>query len=1369
MRNFAHIMILLLLTLNVKAQDINYRFKKLSTADGLSQMTVINIHQDQLGQMWFGTRNGLNKYDGTNFKIYRYNANDSLSISNDDINVIEEDSSGYLWIGTYNGLNRYDPKTNIFKRYFQMHGSGSLSNNTIWSIKELKNEIWIGTSKGLNIYNKSTDKFTSIYNYENDPASLPGNFIFSILEAKNGEIWVGTNKGLCKLISRKNGNYKFKRYSGDPKNNDFNSNLYVKDIKEDANNNLWIATKLGGLYKYDQASDQLISLLDIKKYSRLSPDFRAICFDNQGNLWLGTYTGLSILYPDGTLQTVSNHKGINPEINKIKSIYTDKKGSVWIGTYYGGVYFWDKSNANFTNINQYTSDIRLNYNAVGSIVENKEKNIYIGLEGGGISVIENKTGNSYFINKNNCNGLASDYVTSLCATEENDLWIGTAKSGLSVLNLTTHQFKNKIISENLQSLLKKSEGIYDIKEGPNGKLWIGCFELGLIRYDIAKKTFKLFQNQADDISSLSSNRVKSVLISNKNQIWIGTQYGLNLLHTDQKGFKTERFFYNNETGSGENVFALFKDSKNQIWVSLKSKGLFIFNGLTFEKVEIRTKEEQISTIIAILEDSQNNLWFSSNQGILKFNPSDKSTIIYNQTNDLGINEFDPNTGLKFNASRFYFGGSQGITYFDPENIYVNSYAPKTLLTDIKIKNKSLIVNGEDEILKNSISFTNKIVLDFDNANFTLDYAMPNFVNSKKNRYEYRMIGLDKEWIMTSQTQANFTIQNPGTYYFEVKGANNDGVWHKDSTKLEIIVLPAPWRSIWAYILYAFLMGIALYSLVKFVKSKSKLRLELELEQMEKTKKEDLHQAKLQFFTNISHEFKTPLTLILGPLQNLLLNYKGSRTMYKSLLTIESNGKHLLHLINRLMDFRKLENDQDKMAASKGDFVEFLQSIYASFTEFAMEGNYTYQFNSSDELLFAYYDHNKLGQVFYNLISNAFRYTPKGGEISVNIINNKKHLLIEVIDTGVGIEDKYIDKIFNRFFEVPKDNIVKENYNKGTGIGLSIAKSIVKLHKGTIMVKNNIPHGVVFSVVLPLGKDHLLEDELLNESSNNEPMAAYEPPSYHSDPEALNDISDLKIDKDIPTILLVEDNETLRSFIKDLLQNDYNILEAENGKIALEKTLSYMPDLIISDIVMPVMQGTELCKKIKENIITNHIPVVLLTSKTSLSSKLIGLESGADEYISKPFDINELKLRVKNILASKQKMKNKFLTDDYARPEGMNLSTLDEKLQKKAFQIIEDNISNDQFDIPSFSSELGVSRTMLFTKIKAWTNLTPNEFIQDYRLKRAAQFLELNKFNISQICYKVGFKNPKYFSKCFQKKYGNTPSQYQDQFSDSFMN
>ncbi|MHC0442438.1 two-component regulator propeller domain-containing protein [Flavobacterium sp. 3-210] len=1355
-------LVLLFISGNLFSQN-KYRLKNFSTTDGLSQNSVIAIHQDKFGQMWFGTRDGLNKYDGSRFTIFRNDVANKTSISN-DILAIEEDNSGKLWIGTYNGLNCYDPVSNTFKRYLNDKTNHTINSNTIWCIKKIGDEMWFGTSKGLSVYNKKTGQFSSAVHSATDIASIPSNNILSIFKTKKGKVWIGTTKGLCLFTGRKNGKFSFKNY---PLNNI--DMLNVSAIAEDRFNNIWVGTKNKGLLKFDTSTNSFVSFLPEEKRKEINNEIRALAIDRKGSIWIGAYDGIYILGEDKSIQKINNNNSYsnsnhNSGIEKVKSIFIDKKGSVWIGCYYKGVNMWDISSVNFFNYDQNSKKIPMSYDVVSSIVADKNQNIYFGTEGGGITVYNKNTETTSYLN-NKMGQTPINDIKSMCVAENNILWMGTFSKGISAYNTLTKRIESDRISSQLKDSLK-DVGVYSIKTEGNGVLWMGTFSKGLVRYNTISKDFQFIRNDTTKANYLTNNYVRTVFVDKQKRLWVGTLSGLNLIglqNFQSNKYVVKHYFYDDVSLSGDDILTLFQDSQNKIWVGTKAKGLHYFDGKKFNRINLKIGNMVVTSIHSILEDDDKNLWISSNQGILKYSTTRKTVVSYDQKDGIANNEFNDNAALKLDNNTFYFGSPSGATYFDSQKISKNLYAPQVLITDLKIKNKTTNPNDSLGILEKSIGYTKTITLDYDKANFSISFAIPNYIRSKKNQYSYRLTGLENNWTITKNSEANFAIQNPGTYTFEVRGANNDGVWNKNPTTLTVIVNPAPWRSIWAFLLYGIIIGLGLYGLIWIMKSKARLKQKLELEYLETQRIEENNKLKLDFFTNISHEFRTPLTLILGPLQQILADYNGTNEMYKKLLVIEGSANHLLGLINRLMDFRKLENHQVALESANGNIVKFTKEIFLSFIEYAKDGGYDYTFEAENEEMLVYFDRYKLERVFYNLISNAFRYTPKGGSINIKINQDQQHLFIAVEDSGVGISEEHIDKIFDLFFEVPTHNQVQKNYNKGTGIGLSIVKNIVELHKGKIDVTNKPTGGVVFKVTLPLGREHLLDSEIISDFKISDDIEQYNAQLEPSEAIENEDIEDLIVNEEKQTILIVEDHKVLRKFMKNLLKKDYNIIEAENGRIALDKALKFVPNLIISDVIMPEMVGTELCAKIKENIKTSHIPVILLTSRSSLVYKFEGLESGADDYISKPFNLMEFKLRVKNLLNTTERLKIKFSSEDNFIPSEITVSSIDEELLKKAFKIVEENISNEQFDVPFFCTELGVSRTMLFLKIKAWTNCTPNEFIHEIRLKRAAQLLEQDKLTVSEISYKVGFNNPKYFSKCFQKKYGETPSQYADKF------
>ncbi|WPR70104.1 two-component regulator propeller domain-containing protein [Flavobacterium sp. NG2] len=1333
------------------SQSEIYKFKHLSTREGLSQTSAITIIQDNLGQIWIGTRDGLNKYDGSKFTVYRHNRANPLSLSNSDIICLEQDSDGFIWVGTAVGLNKYNPKKDTFKSYFNSANSSSIQDNLIWTIKELSNkELWIGTPLGLSIYDKASDSFTS---------TLVDNAILSIFETKRGAVFVGTKNGLKQLISKTAKGYYFKTIKG-------TENLNVQEIIESPNGNLLLGTRVKSVVEYAIETGKVSPYFDEVKLKDKNRNVRKLLFDEKGKLWIGTYDGLQIADKNKDIRVIYSDIDDNETINDnfIKSLFKDRKGSIWVGTYHGGINLWDKSNINFINITQKPRKLGLSFKVVSSIVHHK-KLLFFGTEGGGISIFNIDSKTFEYLNTKNTPALKSDNIKALYLTKDNNLWIGTFEDGFVVYNLDTKKFNATTLHPKLVSYLE-GVGVYAIQQDTNGDMLLGTIGKGLIRYDVKNNIFSIIDSNSKP-NGLLSNFIKSIRVDSKNNIWLSTNKGLNVVNT--KGHIKD-FFYNKKTQIGYSMTYVFEDSKGIIWTGTESDGLFKLVTNDFRPVDIKLESAtSVIGIRSILEDNKGNFWISTvNQGIIYYNPLHNKVIAnYTYKQGLASNHYNNNSSLRIGDSNFFFGGPAGAVYFDANKLVKNNYSPQVIITDFKVKNKSIAVNDQTELLSNTITFTKEIELSYEQGNFNISFAIPNFINRNSNHYEYRLKGLEKDWNQTSQNSVSYTIQNPGDYTFEIRGINNDGISNSVPTTLKIHVNPAPWRTWWAFMLYGIFIFGSLYYLLGILKSKAELKHQLDLEKLEAEQTKEVNKAKLEFFTNISHEFRTPLTLILGPLHQILENYSGNSKMYKKLKVIESSANHLLQLINRLMDFRKLENNLVKLETAEGNIVKFLKEIYLSFTEYAKDGNYDYSFETPSDEILVYYDRYKLERVFYNLISNAFRYTPKNGKIMIRIIEEKEKIVIQVEDSGVGVAKEYQDKIFERFFEVSINNKPDNDYNKGTGIGLSIAKNIVDLHKGKISVKSNTDGvGSIFSVELSLGREHLLDEEIIQDFKFSDDLSQYvdqlEEQAVIFENNFLEDLTS----HEKQTILLVEDNKQLRKFMRDLLIENYNILEAENGKVAYKIAQQEQVDLIVSDVVMPIMTGTELCSLIKEDVRTSHIPLILLTSRSSLIYKLEGLESGADDYISKPFNVAEFKLRIHNLLTSISRLKQKMSSIDTVSSDGIVLSSLDEKLYKKALQIVENNIGNEQFDVHFFCEELGVSRTVLFKKIKAWTDFTPNDFVQHIRLKKGAQLLEQGKMNISQISYMLGFKNPKYFSKCFSKKFGKTPTEYVKTFLDS---
>jgi len=1359
------IILLVFLRFHVTAQTPAIQFKHLTTADGLSQSSVIAITQDAQGMIWFGTRDGLNRYDGNKIKVFRNDPSNPNSLSNNDILDLAIDGEGNLWIATYNGLNRYDLENENFTRYISSE-KNQLSNNTIWSIDILAtDQILVGTSNGLNDFNPSTGIFKPYFHRPEDASSISHNHILDIHTDSENQTWVGTEDGLNKLIKAKDGSFTFQLI---PLSSIGTSSDFIQVIREDRNNVIWVGTKYSGLYGLSLSGKVLQQYTSGNSTDHIvDNNVRALAIDLQERLWVGTYSGVSRLEKDGTFTSAQNIPHVQNSLyeNKVKSIFCSNKGSVWVGTYYGGVNMWDEANFNFNLIQQQENNLGLASNVISSIVED-DHYLYFASEAMGISAYNRETQVfTYFDTKSS--GLRSNNIKSLRwnpLTEE--LWVCTFDAGLNIFN---PRFPKAVRVIDTKSGLSHNS-VYDIVPLDDQEWLIATFGGGINVYNSTTGRVKWIVSSVADPRSLTDNQVRVIQKDSKGNIWIGTQHGLNLLSAADiasKQFRFTRYLYNTETKTGEDILCISEGSNQTLWVGTKETGLHKWTGNGLVSIELFASDEaQSQGIQSIEEDNNGLLWISSSNGIFRYNPANNTSTLFEESDGLVSNEFNNSASILSKNGTLYFGGPHGVTWFQPEMLQSNTYTPPVLLTGLKVNSKRIFPGDQTNILSKTASQTTAIQLAYDQANFTLEFALPSFVNAGKNEFVYRMIGLEDEWNRSASTEVAYVIQNPGTYVFEIKGVNSDGLVSTEVTRLQVVVHPAPWRSLWAFLLYGFVIAGALIGLYWMIKSKARLKYELDLEHKINLQQQELNQNKLQFFTNISHEFRTPLTLILGPLEDLIHDYRGSSAAFKKLKVMQQSASQLLKLVNQLMEFRKIENQQATLEVAEGNIVRFVYEIFLSFRILANTGNYTYTFNKSSETIKIYFDRDKLERVVYNLLSNAFKFTPDGGEITILIEENETAVLIYVRDSGQGIPPSNLHKIFDRFYQVPDPTYHPEK-SRGTGIGLALSKGIVDLHKGSLTVISEPAKGSEFCIRLKKGTEHLEESQIIRDFKDSEDFSCYH--AEISDEPGLKDNFDINRFirlEDRLTILVTEDNDMVRNFIVAVLAEEYNILEARDGQQGLQMATQETPDLIISDVMMPVMDGIEFCLQTKGNIKTSHIPFILLTARTSLIFKYEGLESGANEYITKPFNVRELKLKVKNLLLFVQSLKKKFKESNLIVPAEITITSMDEALLKKAIGIVENNIGNEFLDVALFAEELAVSRTTLFTKINAWTGMTPNEFILSMRMKRAAQLLELGKLSIAQVAYKVGFTDPKYFSKSFNKYHGVSPSTYCEKFENT---
>ncbi|MDO6801318.1 two-component regulator propeller domain-containing protein [Wenyingzhuangia sp. 1_MG-2023] len=1364
-------------------------FSHLSVNDGLSQSDINTIYQSNDGYMWFGTHDGLNKYDGYNFNHYRPNPITN-SLSSNLIYVIVGNRKGNMWIGTTgSGLDYLNTVTGKVINYkHNTHKKNSLRSNYISSLLyDNKNRLWIGTSKGLDMVD-CTSQQDSLEFQHIENKSLQNHRINTIYQRKNGDIYAGDNKFIYKLY-KENGKIKFKK---------INQKLglrqtVIKSITEDKNQKLIVGTS-NGAYIENKEKGTLV------KFSPIS--IIEIVVDNMNHIWIGTTKGLRY-YKNEENQELPTHENTftndanDPNSiskNVIVSLYKDLTGIIWVGTNGGGVNKFDPQRKPFLHIKKTSSPTSLSYNKIRSIFEDSNNTLWIGTEGGDLNM-ELSTSKKYSSWKH-----ISSFSKTFCLNEiktnnKKFLLIGSEGGhSFSYIDITNpipenRNIKRSPIDPNIGS------SVFTIMVDHRNYIWIGSYSKGVFVYKINEddefQMIKEFSHNANDPKSIGNNIIRNIYEDSKHNIWFATSNGLSKLAFDEADkekpeFTTYRNIPKDETSISLNyILSLYESKKGELWIGTFGGGI---NKLTTSLTENKAQFKRYSgkdglpndVIKGVLEDDKNNLWISTNNGISKFNPELGTFKNYNIYDGLQSNEFQELACYKKADGEMFFGGINGFSVFYPSEIKDNPYAPITTITKMSLFNEVIEPGKKTNgvvILNQSIDKTHKIELNHFQNSLTFEFAALQYSSPLKNQYAYKLDGFETKWNYTNSKKrfATYTNLAPGNYLFSVKSSNGDGVWNNNAKKIFIKITPPFWKTIWAYIIYVLLIIGLLISFWKFTLIKTEKKHELELEHIEKEKYEELQQMKMEFFTNISHEFRTPLTLIKGPLE--YLQKKGKELEYNVIQNqyslMEKNTDYLLRLVTQLLDFQKMDKGKMGLTIYKKNIARFVKEVAEPFKFISEKKNIQYSIRSEEDAIYSYFSPDALEKVMNNLLSNAFKFCPEGGIVDVYVyIKNTYHsdrltkgsvykrVVIEVKDSGSGISEAKKQRIFNRFYS----NSAKELANPtGTGIGLSYTKSLIDLHQGSIAVVDNELGGTTFAINIPQEKQAYIDKpniEFGNETDNVSTTTAYVSSAHIvSVEDERNDQEMIAKRPELPIILVVDDNEDIRMFIRQALQKDYNILEAENGLKGFEIAKKEVPNIIISDYVMPEMDGVEFCKKCKDLAETSHIPFMLLTAKTSKENEYLGLESGADDYITKPFNLESLQLKIKNIISRRNRLRKRFNQEIILKPEDVTVTSTDEIFLKNAMEVVEKNMMNTEFSVEMLVKEMNVSRSNLYLKLKEITGLSSSEFIRSIRLKRAVQLLKKSDLSVKEIMYMTGFNSPSYFAKCFKKQFNMTPSEY----------
>jgi signal transduction histidine kinase/ligand-binding sensor domain-containing protein/DNA-binding response OmpR family regulator len=1420
-RTILYLLLLSLLPAAIRAQDDLYRFSRVDIAQGLSHNEVNCMLRDENGFLWIGTMSGLDRFDAYKFKVFKHDLRDSSSISDDYIEKILEGPGHKLWVFTRNGINIYDPLTEKFDRNPQVFlDSIHIPNgNIIGNIADIKkdslgNYWFLSAQTGIYKYNPAAHRTTRYFHRDEDPFSLYSGNIASFAMNKDGDWWIVYMDGIMEKMSGLTGRVVLRSAALQQAAAE-KSLSYVTYC--DGQNDLWLyaGASASGVFYYNAMTDKAIHIDKGTGPRNLNTNIvKCIIQDQKGFVWIATdHGGINLLdKKDFSLHYIMNREDDPQSIsqNSINTIYRDTEGFIWIGTYKKGISYHHEDIMKFPLYRPRIPAARnRNYEDVNRFLEDGKGNLWIGTNGGGLVYFNRQTGKftQYLHNPADPASLTNDIIVSLCIDHEQRLWIGTYFGGLDCFDgKVFHHYRHN--EKDTSSI--SDDRVWELLEDSGHQLWIGTFSQGLDRFDPVTKGFIHYKPFAPN--SLQSGYVTGLMEDSRGNIWIATAYGIDIL---QKS--TGRFLHfghdDNHPAtslSNNNTFRTMEDSRGLIWVATR-EGLNVFDTVTRQFRTFRTEDGlPDNTVLDILEDDEHHLWLGSPNGLsnvlVSMDPANRRISCqfrnYDESDGLQGREFNEKAAYRTRRGELIFGGAYGFNIFSPSQIRYGSAGKTLSLTDLQVSNKSVDIgekiNGHI-ILPQSISRVKEISLPYNENVFSLEFAALDFSNPDKVKYAYMLEGFSKQWLTADNKtrKATFTNLDPGDYVFKVKTADDQGGWNPDGLSLQIHILPPFWKTPLAYTLYGILLIMVLFLARRMIVQRARMRFAIEQERKEAHRLHELDMMKIRFFTNVSHEFRTPLSLILTPLDKIIRDTDNPARKSQFRL-IHRNARRLLNMVNQLLDFRKLEDQELRLNRSKGDIVRFIKELSFSFADMAEKKNIDFTFHSSAGALYTSFDQDKLERIVFNLLSNAFKFTPPFGRILVelNLLPTPDPgeyglLQLAVKDSGIGIEKDKQVKIFDRFFQ---DDIPGSIINQGSGIGLAITREFVKLHGGSIAVESEPGKGSCFTVMLPaeivdpvtavlpaVEDTALAEETLLAEGALSDPgFPVADPARIEADPAgkeagtarkeagtagkeddpATGEARPIPSSAKKPTILLVEDNEDFRFYLKDNMREFFNIVEASNGKEGWQRTLGSHPDLIVSDISMPEMSGIDLCRKIKSDKRTSFVPVILLTALIGEEQQLKGLETGANDYMTKPFNFEILLSKVRNQLAQQEMSRKTWQKQVDANPTSVKVDSPDEQFIRQALGVVEKNMSNPDFSVVELSRELYMSRVALYKKLLGLTGKTPIEFIRSIRLKRAAQLLEKSRFTIAEIAYEVGFNNPKYFSRYFKAEFGMLPSAYQ---------
>ncbi|WP_320052709.1 two-component regulator propeller domain-containing protein [uncultured Acetobacteroides sp.] len=1343
----------LLIALRTSAQSIN--FSRISMSDGLSNNEISCIQKDSRGFLWIGTASGLNRFDGYNFKVYKHNSSMPNSIGNNIIKKIGESYDGHLWVKTASGYSVYDPLSDSFikdaKSELLRFGIRSGVDNIFF---DKGKNIWFLLANGTLYKRDYRGKKLICFFRSVQPNGLRVVDIFS----RKGKVWILYSNGRVDCYSSlsnarlSSNGLLIKKYSTSK-----TSQLFI-----DSNEDIWIYSYSlnDGIFHYSRGTRYWNCISSSSSGMRLSSNLVfGLEEDSKKRIWVATdHGGINIIdirsnKVDYLRSDPTNMQSLAQ--NSATCVYRDNLGIMWVGTYKQGVSYYHESVFKFkTTVYPQSKSEDYLKNDCNCYYEDNSGCLWVGTNGGGLIKYDRKGGSPivYKHSGEGANSISSNIVVSLKGDGKGNLWIGTYMGGLDYFNGKTfvHYKKDPVKSTSISS-----NSIYSLYVDRRKNLWVGTLNGDLDRFDGRTGKFVHYK--------MGGGQICRVVEDPEGYLLVAHSSGITRLNP-ATGASSPYFYVKGSKRVSTNLFVndVHVDRRGLLWIATK-EGIKVFNYAKSRFENLPVKSDVLhETVVTIAEDRQGSIWLGTCNGlfVLKLKQNQNGDYSYfvkefDKSDGLQGNEFNVNSAFLTSKGEVVFGGPSGFNRFDPTRIIYNRVVPKIAFTDFSVLNSSI---SKKDSIRSSIGLLNEedrvqtIHLKYNERNFSLQFAALSYFLPQKNRYRYFMEGFDKQWteVNASARKVTYTNLNPGKYTFMVEGANNDGVWSSRPTKLEITIAPPFWATPAAFIFYLLLAVYGIYSIVMFfIRRQEKIFAEKQ-EWFETQQRLDLDEMKLQFFTNLSHELRTPLTLIISPLERLARRI--SNVEDKKIVSVaHRNSIRLLNMVNQLLDFRKIDANAHTIKKSTGDIVSLVREICSSFEEVSAKKQVHFSFSSTLQSYYTDFDSDKLYKAVANIVSNAFKYTPDGGKVAVEVAaageEEDEVLQIIVRDTGKGISPEDQPHIFDRFYRVePNDQTVT-----GTGIGLNIAYEFVQMHEGTIDVKSELGGGSEFTISLPVKRVAFVPENFIEEQEEG------------TSTEIAYEDAHTQVLINAPTLLVVDDNDEFLDFMVSILKESYNVITAPNGKEAWELVVEAIPDMVVSDVMMPEMDGFELCRRMQNDVRTSHIPIILLTAKLGEESKLTGLEAGANDYLSKPFVMDELLLKIKRLVELRRSVQQKFQQKKEIKPSEISISSLDDKLLKKAVDYVEANIGNPDLSVEELSSHLAMSRVHLYKKLLSITGKTPIEFIRILRLKRAAQYFEKSQLAVSEVAYKVGFNDPKIFRRYFKDEFGVLPSEYKQKF------